>query len=54
LLESLRSSDVPTGAVAAACGWPDDVVRAERVAAALVEEGFAQWRGTTKQLLGLR
>jgi A/G-specific adenine glycosylase len=54
LLESLRCGDVPAGEIARACGWPDDVARAERVAAALVEEGFAGWRGKTKPVLRLR
>jgi A/G-specific adenine glycosylase len=53
LLESLRSGGVPAGGVAGACGWPDDVARAERVAAALVEEGFARWRGSTYRVLRL-
>ncbi len=54
LLEALRVGDVSSSEVAAACGWPDDVVRAERVAASLVEEGFARWRGTANPLLRLR
>jgi A/G-specific adenine glycosylase len=54
LLEALRVADISAGDVAAACGWPDDVVRAERVAASLVEEGFARWRGTSNPLLRLR
>ena len=33
------------GRLALACGWPDDPDRAERVAAALVAEGFAEWAG---------
>jgi hypothetical protein len=54
LLEALRSADVPAREVAGACGWPQDVARAERVAAALVEEGFARWRGDTgKRVLRL-
>jgi A/G-specific adenine glycosylase len=54
LLEALRRRDVPADQVAGACGWPDDVARAERVAAALVEEGFARWRGSTNIVLRLR
>jgi A/G-specific adenine glycosylase len=54
LLESLRRGDVPAGEIAGACGWPEDVARAERVAAALVEEGFAEWRGKADRLLRLR
>jgi A/G-specific adenine glycosylase len=55
LLEALRSADVPAREVAGACGWPQDVARAERVAAALVDEGFARWRGDAgKRVLRLR
>jgi A/G-specific adenine glycosylase len=54
LLESLRSGDVPVGAVARACGWPVDDSRAERVAAALVDEGFAEWRENSGRVLRLR
>jgi hypothetical protein len=53
LLEALRRGDVRAGEVPAACGWPDDSSRAERIAAALVEEGFARWRGKTDQVLRL-
>jgi A/G-specific adenine glycosylase len=53
LLETLRSGDVRADEVAGACGWPDDLARAERVAAALVEEGFADWRGRTNPVLRL-
>jgi A/G-specific adenine glycosylase len=53
LLEALRSRDIPAGEVALACGWPDEVGRAERVAAAVVEEGFACWRGNSDPVLGL-
>lgn len=54
LLEALRRSDVKTTAIGAACGWPDDVARADRVAAALVDEGFAEWSGGAKRVLRLR
>jgi A/G-specific adenine glycosylase len=54
LLEMLRSADVPASEVAHVCGWPDDLVRAERVAASLVEEGFACWRGRKEAVLTLR
>ena len=53
LLEALRLGGVRAGDVAAACGWPDDGPRAERVAAALVEEGFAKWRGGSEPVLRL-
>jgi A/G-specific adenine glycosylase len=54
LLDALRLSGVPADAIAAACGWPDDPVRARRVAAAMVGEGFARWSGGTKAVLRLR
>lgn len=54
LLESLRNGGIPTDGIAGACGWPGDVARAERIAAALVDEGFAEWRGKKKDLLRLR
>jgi A/G-specific adenine glycosylase len=54
LLESLRSGDVPSEELAGACGWPEEVARAERVAAALVDEGFAEWRGNASRVLRLR
>ncbi|MGA2472237.1 MAG: A/G-specific adenine glycosylase [Acidimicrobiales bacterium] len=43
LLHALRAGDVEHATLAAACGWPDDPARAERVASALVAEGFARW-----------
>jgi A/G-specific adenine glycosylase len=43
LLNVLRRGTVKADAVAGACGWPDDVARADRIAAALVAEGFAEW-----------
>jgi A/G-specific adenine glycosylase len=43
------------GQLAPACGWPDDPARAERIAAALVAEGFATWTGgSAPPLLRLR
>ncbi len=41
LLDVLRSGPLPPGDLAAAAGWPDDPVRARRVAGALVAEGLA-------------
>ena len=46
--------DVGAPAIAAACGWPDDAARADRVAAALVDEGFARWSGRADPVLRLR
>lgn len=40
LVEALRWHPVPTGELAEVMGWPTDVGRAERVAAALVAEGL--------------
>ena len=54
LLHALRAGGVPEDAVAAACGWPDDGARAARVAAALVDEGFARWSGRADPVLRLR
>jgi A/G-specific adenine glycosylase len=41
LVEALRSGPVPRADVAATMGWPDDDVRAERVAATLIADGLA-------------
>jgi A/G-specific adenine glycosylase len=54
LLDALRVGAVPRQALAAACGWPSEPARAERVAAALVDEGFASWSGGGRPVLRLR
>jgi A/G-specific adenine glycosylase len=54
LLHALRQGAVRHDALAVACGWPEDPDRAERVAAAVVAEGFAQWSGGKKPVLRLR
>jgi A/G-specific adenine glycosylase len=54
LLEALRAGDVRESALAAACGWVGDVARADGVAAALVDEGFARWLGGAERVLRLR
>jgi A/G-specific adenine glycosylase len=54
LLHALRQGAVRHGALAAACGWPENPDRAERVAAAVVAEGFAQWSGRRDPVLRLR
>jgi A/G-specific adenine glycosylase len=54
LLDALRHGSVHPSGLARACGWPDDTARAERVAAALVDEGFACWSGRTERVLRLR
>jgi A/G-specific adenine glycosylase len=54
LLHALRQGAVRRGALAAACGWPEDTERAERVAAAVVAEGFAQWSARKDPVLRLR
>jgi A/G-specific adenine glycosylase len=43
LVDALRVQPVTRPGLADASGWPDDAARAERIAAALVTEGFAQW-----------
>ncbi len=54
LLDALRRGAVRRSALAAACGWPDNAARAERVAAAVVAEGFARWSGGKDPALRLR
>ena len=54
LLDALRRGGVTPPALAGACGWPDDPARAERIAAALVIEGFARWSGGADPFLRLR
>jgi A/G-specific adenine glycosylase len=53
LLQALRQGGVRAEDVAAACDWPDDRARAGRVAAALVDEGFARWRAGPEPVLRL-
>jgi A/G-specific adenine glycosylase len=49
LLNALRRGPVARDGLAEACGWPDDVARAERTAAALVADGFGSWsRGSLR------
>jgi A/G-specific adenine glycosylase len=43
LVHALRQGGVSRGMLPTACGWPDDRPRAQRIADALVAEGFAQW-----------
>jgi A/G-specific adenine glycosylase len=43
LVQALRVGPLPAPEVAAACGWPDDRERADRIVAELVTEGFARW-----------
>jgi len=50
LLAALRSAPVRRGELAAAAGWSNDPDRAGRIAAALVSEGFAGWRGDVLEL----
>ena len=54
LLDALRQEGVRASGLARACGWPDDAARAERVAAALVDEGFARWSDRAEPVLRLR
>ncbi len=53
LLDALRHGTVTSAALAAACGWPDDSARAERIAGSLVCEGFAKWSGSAPPVLEL-
>ncbi len=53
LLDALRRRGVRESDLAGACGWPDDRPRADRVAAALVAEGFAGWSGGKDPVLRL-
>lgn len=45
LVDALRSGPVTTADLAATLGWPDDPVRAARVAATVVADGLAVTRG---------
>ncbi len=54
LLQALRHGGVRRSGLAAACGWPEDPVRAERVATAMVAEGFAAWSGVKDPVLRLQ
>jgi len=51
LLGALRRGEVARAGLGAACGWPEDPARARRVAAALVDEGFARWSGPALRLV---
>jgi A/G-specific adenine glycosylase len=53
LLSALRGTQVGRPALPAACGWPDDEARAQRVADDLVTEGFACWSGGRMDVLRL-
>jgi A/G-specific adenine glycosylase len=54
LLHALRQGGVRRSGLAAACGWPEDPLRAERIAAAVAAEGFAAWSGRRDPVLRLR
>jgi A/G-specific adenine glycosylase len=54
LIHALRQGAVERPALAAACGWPDDATRADRITAALVAEGFAEWVDAPSPQLQLR
>ena len=45
LVDALRRGPVDRDALALAAGWPDDDLRARRVAETLVTDGLASWRG---------
>ncbi len=54
LVDALRQGGVPRQMLPAACGWADDRARAERIADALVAEGFAEWSAGPRPQLLLR
>ena len=54
LLHALRQGAVRRSDLAVACGWPEDRQRAERIAGAVVAEGFARWSGGRDPVLRLR
>jgi A/G-specific adenine glycosylase len=54
LVHALRQGAVSRPGLAAACGWPDDPERAERITASLVTEGFAEWAPGRPARLQLR
>ncbi|MHB8662937.1 MAG: HhH-GPD family protein [Acidimicrobiales bacterium] len=51
LLDALRAGPVRVEDVPTSCGWPDDAVRADRIARAMVADGFAVFRGDAMELL---
>ena len=53
LLDALRRGGVRGSALADACGSPRDRARSERIAAALVDDGFARWSGGADPVLRL-
>jgi hypothetical protein len=54
LVHALRQGAVARPTLASACGWADDPARAERIAASLVAEGFAEWAAGWPARLVLR
>jgi A/G-specific adenine glycosylase len=54
LLDALRVGPVGRPTLASACGWPDDAMRAERITASLVAEGFAEWVDGPPRVVQLR
>jgi A/G-specific adenine glycosylase len=52
LVDALRRGPVARDALALAAGWPDDDLRARRVAETLVTDGLASWRGDQLVLPG--
>ena len=52
LVDALRRGPVPADEVASVMGGPDDSARADRVAATLVVDGLAEWRGRALRLPG--
>ncbi len=54
LVHALRSGAVSAETLPAACGWPNDAPRAQRIAQSLVTEGFAEWSADRQPRLQLR
>jgi len=50
LLAALVEGPVTRARLAAACGWPGDEERADRISRSLVDEGFAEWRAGSDTL----
>jgi A/G-specific adenine glycosylase len=54
LVQALGRGGISAGTLPAACGWPNDAPRAQRIAHSLVAEGFAEWSTGARPQLRLR
>ena len=50
IVDAIRQRGVSDDVVASVAGWPDDPVRARRVADSLVRDGLAEWEGRRLRL----